>query len=159
MEQRRGFPECRQDDKALRKETRQKKVCSGARRILPKDRERPTEKARIYKRINERGTMSPFRKTSLRVYYPANHLVNGSQSSRTRKVRCSETRRMLRPGGWCWAGSLTSRGRPLSWVSISASFFFFFFFFAFLRAAPLAYGSSQATGLIGPTPQPQPRQI
>jgi len=29
------------------------------------------------------------------------------------------------------------------------SFFLFFFFFAFSRAAPMAYGGSQARGLIG----------
>ena len=39
-------------------------------------------------------------------------------------------------------------------------FFFFFFFFAFSRAAHVAYGDSQARGLIGavaarPTPEPQ----
>ena len=41
---------------------------------------------------------------------------------------------------------------------------FFFFIFAFSRAAPMAYGGSQARGLIGaaaakPTPEPQQHGI
>ena len=53
--------------------------------------------------------------------------------------------------------------KSVSSVFLEIAFFFFFFFWLF-RAAPIAYGHSQARSLIGaishwPLPQPQPRQI